>query len=110
MCSAFRCRLAAPYPGTELYELARQNGWFQPQDKSAVIDTQGIQDSATLQYPGLSKEQIFEEVERFYRQYYLRARPIWRIVKTMLRDKNVMVRRLREGYEFFKFMSQRQTR
>ena len=98
--------LAAPYPGTELYELARQNSWFAPQDKSAVIDTQGIQDSS-LQYPGLSKEQIFEDVERFYRQYYLRAGPIWRIVKTMLRDKNVMVRRLREGYEFFKFMSQR---
>jgi hopanoid biosynthesis associated radical SAM protein HpnJ len=98
--------LAAPYPGTELYELARQNGWFAPQDKSAVIDNLGIQDSS-LQYPGLNKEQIFEEVERFYRQYYFRARPIWRIVKTMLRDKNVMVRRLREGYEFFKFMSQR---
>lgn len=98
--------LAAPYPGTELYELARQNGWFSPQDKSAVIDSMGIQDSS-LQYPGLAKEQIFEEVERFYRQYYLRAGPIWRIVKTMLRDKNVMVRRLREGYEFFKFMSQR---
>ena len=98
--------LAAPYPGTELYELARQNSWFAPQDKSAVIDNQGIQDSS-LQYPGLSKEQIFEDVERFYRQYYLRAGPIWRIVKTMLRDKNVMVRRLREGYEFFKFMSQR---
>ncbi len=98
--------LAAPYPGTELFELARQNGWFAPQDKTKVIDAQGIQDSS-LQYPGLSKEHIFEEVERFYRQYYLRPRPIWRIVKTMLRDKNVMVRRLREGYEFFKFMSQR---
>lgn len=98
--------LAAPYPGTELFELARQNGWFSPQDKTKVIDAQGIQDSS-LQYPGLSKEHIFEEVERFYRQYYLRPRPIWRIVKTMLRDKNVMVRRLREGYEFFKFMSQR---
>jgi len=28
-------------------------------------------------------------------------------VKTMLEDKDVCVRRLREGYEFFKTMSQR---
>ena len=56
---------------------------------------------------GLSKEEIFESVERFYRQYYLRPRPILRIIKTMLEDKEVCVRRLREGYEFFKSMAQR---
>ncbi len=26
--------LAAPYPGTELFEMARQNGWFASRDKS----------------------------------------------------------------------------
>ena len=98
--------LAAPYPGTELYELARQNGWFAAQDKTKVISEEGIQDS-TLQYPGLCKDEIFEAVERFYRQYYLRPKPILRIVKTMLQDKNVFVRRIREGYEFFRFMAQR---
>jgi hypothetical protein len=55
----------------------------------------------------LSKDQIFEEVERFYRSYYLRPKPILRIIKTMLEDKDVCVRRLREGYEFFKSMAQR---
>jgi len=33
--------------------------------------------------------------------YYLRPKPILRIIKTMLEDKDVCVRRLREGYEFF---------
>lgn len=33
---------------------------------------------------------------------------ILRIVKTMLSDRNVCVRRLREGYEFFRSMSERQ--
>ena len=100
--------LAAPYPGTELYETARQNGWFAKQDKASVIHSDGIQD-CSLEYPGLSKEAIFDEVERFYRRYYFRAKPILRIVKTMLQDRSVMVRRLREGYEFFRFMSQRKS-
>lgn len=99
--------LAAPYPGTELYEEARKNGWFATNaNKGDDLIHGGIQQAA-LQYPGLSKDEIFDSVERFYRRYYLRAKPILRIVRTMLEDRNVMVRRLREGYEFFKFMSTR---
>ncbi|MGI8967391.1 MAG: hopanoid biosynthesis associated radical SAM protein HpnJ [Limisphaerales bacterium] len=100
--------LAAPYPGTELYEMARQNGWFAKKYKSDIIHDDGFQQSA-LEYPGLSKEEIFESVEKFYRRYYLRPKPILRIIKTMLEDKDVCVRRLREGYEFFKSMAQRRT-
>jgi hopanoid biosynthesis associated radical SAM protein HpnJ len=100
--------LAAPYPGTELYEQAKLNGWFSKKDKSDILHGDGFQDSS-LAYPGLSKEEIFEAVERFYRAYYLRPRPILRIIKTMLEDKHVCVRRLREGYEFFSSMAQRRT-
>ena len=98
--------LAAPYPGTELFEQARLNGWFVKKDKTDLVEDDGFQQSA-LEYPGLNKDQIFEEVERFYRAYYLRPKPILRIIKTMLEDKEVCVRRLREGYEFFKSMAQR---
>jgi radical SAM superfamily enzyme YgiQ (UPF0313 family) len=100
--------LAAPYPGTELYEMARQHGWFARRDKTDIVHEDGFQTSA-LEYPGLSKEQIFESVERFYHRYYLRPRPILRIIKTMLEDKDVCVRRLREGYEFFRSMGQRRS-
>src|SRR5688572_8194060 len=100
--------LAAPYPGTELFEMARQNGWFAKKDKTDIVHDDGLQQS-TLEYPGLSKEEIFEAVETFYRRYYLRPRPILRIIRTMLEDKDVCVRRLREGYEFFKTMAQRRT-
>ena len=100
--------LAAPYPGTELYEMARQNGWFAKKDKTDIIHDDGIQQS-TLAYPGLSKDEIFESVEKFYRRYYLRPKPILRIIKTMLEDKDICVRRLREGYEFFKSMAQRRS-
>ncbi len=98
--------LAAPYPGTELYEMARQNGWFAKKDKTDIIHGDGFQQS-TLEYPGLSKEEIFESVDRFYRRYYLRSGPILRIVKTMLEDKSILVRRCREGYEFFRSLGQR---
>jgi hopanoid biosynthesis associated radical SAM protein HpnJ len=98
--------LAAPYPGTELYEMARQNGWFTKRDKTDLVETDGFQQSA-LEYPGLSKDAIFEAVDRFYRAYYLRPKPILRIIKTMLEDKDVCIRRCREGYEFFKSLRQR---
>ena len=98
--------LAAPYPGTELYEMARQNGWFAKRDKTDILHHDGLQQS-TLEYPGLSREEIYEAVESFYRRYFLRPRPILRIIKTMLEDRDVCVRRLREGFEFFRTMSQR---
>jgi radical SAM superfamily enzyme YgiQ (UPF0313 family) len=98
--------LAAPYPGTELYEMARQSGWFVKRDKTDLVEDDGFQQSA-LEYPGLSKDAIFEAVDRFYRAYYLRPKPILRIIKTMLEDKDILVRRCREGYEFFKSLRQR---
>jgi len=98
--------LAAPYPGTELYEMARQNGWFAKKDKTDIIHDDGFQQS-TLEYPGLSKEEIYDSLERFYHKYYFRPKPIARIIRTMLEDKDLCVRRVREGYEFFRSLKQR---
>jgi hypothetical protein len=86
--------------------MARQNGWFVKKDKGDLVEDDGFQQSA-LEYPGLNKDEIFEAVDRFYRTYYLRPKPILRIIKTMLEDKDVFVRRCREGYEFFKSLRQR---
>ena len=60
--------------------------------------------TAALEYDGLSREEIFAWVEKFYRSYYFRPRPIARIAKTMLTDWQVMKRRLREGVEFLRFL------
>jgi hopanoid biosynthesis associated radical SAM protein HpnJ len=100
--------LAAPYPGTELYEQARQNGWFASRDQSDIVLEDGFQQSA-LEYPDCSREEIFEAVDRFYHRWYFRPKPILRILRTMLADKEVMVRRCREGYEFFRNLRQRKT-
>jgi hopanoid biosynthesis associated radical SAM protein HpnJ len=100
--------LAAPYPGTELYDQAKLNGWFVMKDKTDLVEDDGFQQS-TLEYPEATKEEIFEAVDRFYRRYYLRPKPILRIIKTMLEDRDVLVRRCREGYEFFKSLKQRRS-
>jgi hopanoid biosynthesis associated radical SAM protein HpnJ len=96
--------LAAPYPGTVLYEQARREGWLTGEGAGLVKD--GIQNSV-ISYPWLSKEEIFEAVELFYRRFYFRPAPIMRILKEMLRDRHEFARRIREGREFFSFMAKR---
>jgi hopanoid biosynthesis associated radical SAM protein HpnJ len=93
--------LAAPYPGTELYRQAMENGWFSEQ--LDLVDGGGRQ-TAALEYDGLSRDEIFAAVERFYKAYYLRPRPIGRMLGEMFSDFDVMKRRLREGAEFFRFL------
>ena len=46
--------LAAPYPGTELYEQAKLNGWFMKKDKTDLVEIDGFQQSS-LEYPGLQQ-------------------------------------------------------
>jgi hopanoid biosynthesis associated radical SAM protein HpnJ len=95
--------LAAPYPGTELYAQALTNGWLK---RDTLVDEHGIQDAA-LEYPDLSREEIFRAVEEFYRRFYMRPAPILRIMKDMARDRQEFARRMREGYEFVRFFSER---
>ncbi len=96
--------LAAPYPGTFLYKQATENGWF---DGSDHLLTDGGNQIAQLSYPHLSREVIFDKVEEFYRRYYFRPSKIASIVGEMLRDWDMLKRRLREGVEFFDFLRRR---
>ena len=98
--------LAAPYPGTFLYNQAVQNGWLDA-DNAELVDEHGIQ-IAPLHYPHLSHEEIFESVELFYKRFYFRAGKIASIVGEMVRSPEMMVRRLREGVEFFQFLRERE--
>ena len=97
--------LAAPYPGTELYRQAKENGWFAA--GTTLVDEHG-QQLAALEYDGLSREEIFAAVEKFYKAYYFRPRPIARMLGEMLTDFDMMKRRLREGVEFFRFLRLRE--
>lgn len=98
--------LAAPYPGTFLYNQALQNGWLDAANAELVTDD-GIQ-IAPLHYPHLSHKEIFDSLETFYRQFYFRPSKIGSIVKEMITQEGMMKRRLREGVEFFQFLRDRQ--
>jgi hopanoid biosynthesis associated radical SAM protein HpnJ len=97
--------LAAPYPGTELYRQALENGWLRS-ESGELVDAHGIQ-SAALSYPGLSSTMIFNSLDEFYKKFYFRPRKMFSMFGGMLRDPQVMRRRLREGAEFFKFLRER---
>ncbi|GAO40258.1 hopanoid biosynthesis associated radical SAM protein [Sphingomonas changbaiensis NBRC 104936] len=96
--------LAAPYPGTFLYRQATENGWF---DGSDHLLTDGGNQIAQLSYDHLPASVIFDKVEEFYKRFYFRPRKIGAIVGEMIRDFDMMKRRLREGVEFFDFLRRR---
>src|SRR5262249_50919523 len=93
--------LAAPYPGTALYAEAVEHGWLV---RDALVGADGTQQSP-LGYPGLPHTEIYEAVPRFYRRFYFRPGKLMAIAGDMVRDREVMKRRLREGREFLGFLS-----
>ena len=97
--------LAAPYPGTELYREALEHGWLD-EAHAELIDASGVQ-MAPLHYPHLGHTEIFQSVEEFYRRFYFRAPKIAAIIAEMVCSPQMMVRRLREGAEFFSFLRER---
>jgi hopanoid biosynthesis associated radical SAM protein HpnJ len=97
--------LAAPYPGTFLYNQAVENGWLDA-NAAELVDEHGIQ-IAPLHYPHLSHQEIFQSMDVFYKRFYFRPRKIGAIVNEMVRDFDMMKRRLREGVEFFQFLRER---
>ncbi|TCM20365.1 hopanoid biosynthesis associated radical SAM protein HpnJ [Novosphingobium sp. PhB165] len=97
--------LAAPYPGTFLYNQALENGWLDT-DNAELVDAHGVQ-IAPLHYPHLEHREIFHSVEEFYRKFYFRSGKIASLVGEMVRDFDMMKRRLREGVEFFDFLRER---
>jgi hopanoid biosynthesis associated radical SAM protein HpnJ len=98
--------LAAPYPGTELYRQAVQEGWLDI-THAELIDDHGVQ-IAPLHYPHLSHTEIFESLETFYKRFYFRRKKIASLVAEMIRSPDMMRRRLREGVEFFQFLRHRE--
>lgn len=98
--------IAAPYPGTELYRQAMEQGWLTEEDQSRLVNDSGVQISP-LGYEHLSHTEIFDSVETFYKKFYFRAGKIAEITGEMVRSSQMMKRRLREGVEFMRFLRQR---
>jgi hopanoid biosynthesis associated radical SAM protein HpnJ len=99
--------VAAPYPGTELYRQAVENGWLPGDDDGVtLVSDQGTQ-LATLSYPHLGHTEILDSVDAFYKRFYFRAGKLAEMSAELLRRPGMTGRRLREGGEFVRFLGRR---
>jgi len=99
--------LAAPYPGTQLYDWLVTKGYLK--DGGSLVSANGFQD-VMVSYPGLPAERIFGGVDRFYRRFYFRPRYIGRQIAKMVADRAERKRLLSEGRQFLRFLRERRTR
>ncbi|HTW37381.1 MAG TPA: hopanoid biosynthesis associated radical SAM protein HpnJ [Steroidobacteraceae bacterium] len=99
--------LAAPYPGTQLYREAVENGWLTENESLNLVNEQGVQLSP-ISYPHLPAQEIYSAVETFYRRFYFRPRKIIELTAEMMGSWQMTKRRLREGVEFFRFLHARE--
>ena len=100
--------VAAPYPGTFLYEQAKKEGWLRNESGELLMD-EGFQ-VTSVEYPHLSHEEMFDAVEDFYRKFFFRPRKIAGIVGEMLGDWNQLKVRLGEARDFFHYLGRREDR
>jgi hopanoid biosynthesis associated radical SAM protein HpnJ len=99
--------VAAPYPGTELYRQARENGWLpEDEDGAALVGRDGTQ-LAALSYPGLGHTEILQSADALYKRFYFRASKIAEMSAEMVRHPGMAGRRLREGREFIGYLGRR---
>jgi hopanoid biosynthesis associated radical SAM protein HpnJ len=99
--------VAAPYPGTELYRQAMENGWLPDDDDGAtLVSGEGTQ-LASLDYPHLARTEILDSLDTFYKRFYFRAGKIAEMSAELVRRPQTVGRRLREGSEFVHFLGRR---
>jgi len=95
--------VAHAFPGTELFEYARVNGFITNGNK--MTDDLGHQ-IAHIEYPGLPADYVLEMVHRFYDEYFFRPKAAWRVVSKAIMNGDVK-RLYQESKSFLKVRAQR---
>ncbi len=103
-CETIQVSIAHAYPGTELYDFAKQNGFIVNDQK--MVDEGGHQ-LAHIEYPGLPRDYVMEMVHRFYDEYYFRPKAVFRIVRKAVFDSVERKRLYKEAKAFLKLRAQR---
>ena len=101
--TSIQVSLASPYPGTEFYQMAKENGWIA---SDSFLDATGHQ-KCVINYPDLSNQEIFDAVEQFYNKFYFRPRYIARSIFSTLVDSQVRRKLLKEGAQYLSYMRKR---
>ena len=90
---------ATPYPGTELYDEAKRNGWINSGDWS-----KWEQNFAVLDYPHLKSAEVMATRNRFLRRYYFRPKIAFRILRDNIRRSGDIFPFIRSVKGFLEWM------
>ncbi len=101
--NSIQASLASPYPGTEFYNMAKEQGWISSDD---FIDNTGHQ-NCVINYPDLTNVEIFNSVEEFYDKFYFRPKYILRSIGKMLVNSAERKKLLKEGRQYLDYMRKR---
>jgi radical SAM superfamily enzyme YgiQ (UPF0313 family) len=102
-CETIQVSMAHAFPGTELYNWARDRGFLASE---ATADSAGHQ-LPHLEYPNLSREQMMAAVNRFYDSYYFRPRVVWRFLRNALWNAHERKRLYHEAVSFLRLRAER---
>jgi radical SAM superfamily enzyme YgiQ (UPF0313 family) len=80
--------VATPIPGTEFYEWAKNNGFLLVENLAESIDEEGYQ-KCIISYPGFTKEDIENYVDKALKGYYLSPLFILIAMKNILRKNGL---------------------
>jgi radical SAM superfamily enzyme YgiQ (UPF0313 family) len=102
-CETIQVSIAHAFPGTAVHDYMRNHGYLTDDD---MFDELGHQ-LANIRYPGLTRHEIVDAVERFYGRYYFRPRIILRIIRRAVFDRNERIRLYREAREYLNLRAKR---
>ncbi len=78
-CDTVQFSGLCPYPGTELYEWAKINGFLIPRDWTEWVD-ENHEQCTLLSYPQLSRERIDYYIDRGLKEFFLRPRQMAKMI------------------------------
>lgn len=104
-CDTIQISGICVYPGTELYNWAKENGYLLPQDWREWVGPT-YEQVTLLNYPQLPKEEIDRLIDQGLKEFYLRPR---QILKMLLNIRNISdIKRKTFGFKsFFGYLSKR---
>ncbi len=84
---AITVAVTTPFPGTELYDWTRENGYLLTDDPDEYLDQDGHQRSI-ISYPWLSNRDVTKTVDQILKSFYLSPRYIPIAIKRIFRKNS----------------------
>lgn len=102
--TAAKFNMAVPYPGTELLEIAKQEGLQVTDDWSKINTAAGLSNTQAFYIPqGRSMAELAELQKKAHIKFYMRPKQIWRTLRRENIDFNLP--KIESVGQFFQLMS-----